>query len=428
MRRATGPGRVDDLPTPPSPPAIVSGLLFNFDIDDSTVKFEHVLWMELNVVSLLKSPGVQIGLRGTASRSGAASYNKQLSDRRVEAVKKHLIGRGAPTGAFLGFGAGEKDAEVAGEKDGTEDERFRAVGLTLRRSGRPGLVRLTRVDPAAENDGFDISSFPHRLMIPIEDPVRLMRVFNGAGLVPATTNALSAEVIDPLTQRPLAVLTSDDQVIGIRARVIGIGEITLNEPGGPPQARLIVAAVAKITVKVAFHYVQNAGVGTSRNPGDEVAMIAEMNEIYLPQVNIEFESVSARRLPIRENLGLEVNESQRLASGFTEWDVVTRNRIRAARFNVFFVRELEVGDEGDANPDDADALTTIDGTDCLFEDSAGTDVGETLAHEAGHALNIRHNTPITSTIDMLMWDTTDERGRFIPFVHMDRMRLSAVRS
>ncbi len=426
MRRPTGPGRVDPLPVRPNPPAIVSGLLFNFDIDDDTVKLEHIMWLEINVVPLLRSPGLQISLRGTASRSGAADYNKKLSDRRVEAVKNHLLGRGAPAAAFAGIGAGEGDADLAGQKDGTEDERFRAVGLTLRRTGRPGLVQITRVDPRGENDGFDATTIPHWLMLPFEEPERTLRVRNGAGLVPFTTNRTAAEVVDPLTGRPLEVLTSDNEIIYIRGTITGSTEISFREANGVAHGRIIVANVAKKTVKIAFHYVQNRGVGTTRNPGDEVDFVSEMNDIYLPQANIEFETIEAHRLRITQNLGREVNESQRHSSGFTEWEIITsKNLNKNARINVFFVRELEQGDEGDATVDDADALATIGGVECVFEDSSGSDIGETLAHEAGHSLGARHNKPITSSIDMLMWDTTDQRGRFLPRVHVELMRSKA---
>ena len=176
MRRATGPGRIDSLPTPPSPPAIVSGLLYNFVIDDSTVKTEHVLWLELFVVPLLRTPGVQIGLRGTSSRSGSATYNKQLSDRRVEAVKKHLISRGAPPAAFQSVGVGETDALVAGEKRESKSEA-------------PLLPSLKSVAKEAQMDFF-------------------LQWFDPASPPPATRTANQAEPAPaPLAKPPAALST-----------------------------------------------------------------------------------------------------------------------------------------------------------------------------------------------------------------------------
>ena len=52
VKRATGPGKVEELSAPPGRDDLVQGaLLFNFDFDDDVVKPEHRLWLDDNAVS-----------------------------------------------------------------------------------------------------------------------------------------------------------------------------------------------------------------------------------------------------------------------------------------------------------------------------------------------------------------------------------------
>jgi hypothetical protein len=190
-------------------------------------------------------------------------------------------------------------------------------------------------------------------------------------------------------------------------------------------------------VKAAFHYVQNRRYGTrKRKVGDEVPFLEVMNRIYRDQANIEFEKLPGARgahdLRMTANLGREINE---LDDDHTEWDTVVANRHSEAQYNVFLVREVETDAEGTLEPcptpsggvrmcptDTANALTTIGGDgDCLLEDDSSPAVGVTLAHEAGHCLGVRHNTPIVSTPNMLMLSDPN-RGHFIPRIHAELMR------
>src|SRR2546427_5914901 len=97
MRRATGPGQVEVTPSIPTCRArSIRALLFNFDIDDATVKPEHQRWLEQNVVPLLAIRGARLGLRGTASRTGTDVYNQRLSERRGAGGLRFLFARRAP--------------------------------------------------------------------------------------------------------------------------------------------------------------------------------------------------------------------------------------------------------------------------------------------------------------------------------------------
>src|SRR5262245_17215452 len=100
VRQFTGRGEVnDDLLLPPDQRIGISGLLFNFDIDDATLKVEHMAWLEVNAVRfLLASRNTRVNLKGLASRSGRRDRNQQLSENRVGAVRDFLIRRGVTSG------------------------------------------------------------------------------------------------------------------------------------------------------------------------------------------------------------------------------------------------------------------------------------------------------------------------------------------
>jgi hypothetical protein len=218
--------------------------------------------------------------------------------------------------------------------------------------------------------------------------------------------------------REVRIATIDPQTLRIEAGgMLGDAEIQARDGTGRIHARLRVSVLEKLVVKSAFHYVANAGVGTTRKVGDEIALLENMNQVYLPQANIEFVKLpggqGASVLRLSGNFGTEVND----LPTDSEFDKVRAHRNTNARFNVFFVRELEDDAEGTVNAegnltDTMDALATIGPPgDCVFEDKAGRDVGVTLAHEAGHALGVRHASPVRTTPEMLMWDFTDDRGR-----------------
>jgi hypothetical protein len=437
MKRATGPGMIEARPAlHASGERRVGQLLFNFDIDDAAVKPEHQQALEQDVLPLLAIRGARIRLRGTASRSGAASYNQQLSQRRVNAVRDFLIKNGAVLTQFdTSAAVGEDDAKAAGQADGSEDPRFRAVLVTvlIPISGQP--VRFDHFDPNDHADGFDDTEAfqPPWIMVPFERRFNLVRVLNAQGLFLVSSNPSVVRVVRPFPpRREVRLATVDSQELRVEAGgMLGDAEIRVQDGVGNVFARLRVSVFERLTVPSAFHYVANTGVGTTRNVGDEVALLDVMNEVYRAQANIEFVKLpgtqGARVLRLTDNFGTEVND---LPTN-SEFDKVRANRNRNARFNVFFVRELEGDAEGtlDASgrtTDTMDALATIGAPgDCVFEDSAGRDVGVTLAHEAGHTLGVRHASPVRTTREMLMWDFTDDRGRRLVRRQIEIMRRTA---
>src|SRR5262249_3614598 len=145
-------------------------------------------------------------------------------------------------------------------------------------------------------DGFDETTLPNWLMVPFRGTNRV-RLVNDARFSLLTNNRSVATV----------------ERVGpdlIEVRGVGLGpdaRISVVDGAGHVVAVLEVSVKQRRVMTTAFLYVVNPGVGTARNPGDEVAFLQVMNQIYLPQTNIEFLRVSARRVTISDNLGTEVN-------------------------------------------------------------------------------------------------------------------------
>jgi hypothetical protein len=85
-------------------------------------------------------------LHGTASRTGSDQYNQALSQRRVRAVRDHLLARGAQSNQLGESATGETDARLAGQRDKTEDSRFRAVLVTADSVAPSATVRVHPTD------------------------------------------------------------------------------------------------------------------------------------------------------------------------------------------------------------------------------------------------------------------------------------------
>jgi hypothetical protein len=145
MRVNTGPGGVEVRPVPASCAVRrARALLFNFDIDDASLKTAHKQWLDENVVPFLAT-ATRIALSGTASRSGSDQYNQALSQRRVKTIKDYLVGKGAKATAIAEVASGEQAAARAGQRDGTEDARFRAVEVAL--EAKANLAIQVKVHP-----------------------------------------------------------------------------------------------------------------------------------------------------------------------------------------------------------------------------------------------------------------------------------------
>jgi len=248
---------------------------------------------------------------------------------------------------------------------------------------------------------------------------RIMQVDNAEGLsLVATRPGVALPQTALFRQDGPVKITSQSKKFRIvgglsSERIIPDAEIRAVDVTGRVHARLAVSVLPPLTVKCAFHYVQNPRYGTrTRHLGDEIEFVRRLNDIWGPQANITFEQVSnARDLKMTEDLGDAIDTD-------AKFSVVANHRNPSAQFNVFFVREVEPKPNGG----DIDDARTVPGPpgDCVFEDNSTLDAGVLISHEAGHSLTLDHDAPIPATNDMLMNHTPT--NSFLPRVHVLQAR------
>jgi hypothetical protein len=165
-------------------------------------------------------------------------------------------------------------------------------------------------------------------------------------------------------------------------------------------------------LQLTFNFVRDsAGHRTRRVPAAAAEWVRVINAVYNGQANIFF-THTTRWVKAEQNLRNVVRFSAHLAgvaAAQHEWDVVTALGDMAADMNFFLVREYEQ----DATPyiDLADGGTIRD--NCLFEDHAGSQVGESMAHEVGHFLGGTDHMILARQRE-LMYGITDQRGTHLP--------------
>jgi hypothetical protein len=134
--KPTGKGEIDAYPTTwrwenDTLWAEATLLLYNFDVDSSDLKKEHLDFLNDQVIFFLDDdPDARVKLVGTASLSGESGHNEELSAKRAKAVRNHLATKGI---AAMKFQPSEPialgDAPSGPSK---EDKRDRAVTLDLK--------------------------------------------------------------------------------------------------------------------------------------------------------------------------------------------------------------------------------------------------------------------------------------------------------
>jgi hypothetical protein len=205
---------------------------------------------------------------------------------------------------------------------------------------------------------------------------KTVRLVGGDALAVTSSNPRIATVTTALARGVRSVT-----IQGVRR-----GSCQIIAGSGATRAVLDVDVKRRITVRTAFHYVDDGHVQkTTRRIADLNALITAVNGVMLPQANVQMTRHSAAALRMRQNLRRVVRFSSHLPGVRArqhEWDDVTANADATADFNVFFVVEYEQ----DATPlhDDAQA-GTLRGS-CIMEDNVGQPDGETLAHEMSHHL------------------------------------------
>ena len=467
MKKPTGPARVETTATPAGAP--VSGfaaLLFNFDFDDAAVKTEHQAWLLEHAVPSLTAARTKVFLRGMASQIGNRDYNLQLSRRRVEAVAGFLAAQGVARSQIVTSFTGE---DLSSSK-ATDDERDRAVEAIFEVAAGP--ARFERGFPIGANDGFDDGGEPPGIIVPAQAQ-GVVRLVDGAGAVVESLDPGIVTVVDPARPGARPVVASSNQfLVVLKPAVPGRTQLVAHFPQASSGAaalepasfepasfalfeerkpdqilrrarrsrfpsrqvadRLIVQTLARRKLSVTLHYVATdgkggpapAGVRTARKPTPqlEAAFIARMNEIYLPQANIEFTLNPSRVVDSNGVPGPAVNVG---IGGNRDKIFSTSKADKTAGFRVFFVGDISNGSL-------SVAASTL-GQDCLFADVVRTapldedvsTVGRILAHEAGHTLG-EGDDDRPGREGLLMFGE-DKGGEHIPLEQGTRMNLAAGR-
>jgi hypothetical protein len=421
MAKPTGPGKIrDNLSKPPSQRFSVTGLLFNFDIDSDVVKNEHLAWLERNVVPLLGIKDALFSLKGSASRSGKNDHNMDLSQRRVNNVKKFLLSRGGRAEQLSAVFVGEEEAALAGKKDGGEDEEDRAVAVAVIVPRGPGILRFARIDPNEIEDGFEFGRNPQWLMVPMLGRRELL-LLNGKGMRLSSSRQFILRFIDPVTGRSNHELfiTSDRQVVKFEGGMPGEADVFAEDlvRGGAVKLLETTVLVAK-TVKLAFHFITDPQNPTPKRKVDTIAgMLKQAQRVYRAQANLFLETLSnpPNILNFTQNLS---DTTAPLRNGIfpvtpktvggDKFPLFQAKSNTAARVNVFYLWEWE-----DGKPDVNAQADDIPGKGVVYENDTGSMLAEkegyTLGHEFGHCFGLEH----TGTKDLakrvrLMWNTTNE--------------------
>jgi outer membrane protein OmpA-like peptidoglycan-associated protein len=104
--------------------------LYNYNIDGNTLKPEHQQFLRDRLVPFVRSVPSHIKLHGTASQSGDATYNRQLSLERVLRVKQFLTSCGLTEGQVPGTQM-QATGEDQSKSKSSEDAWDRAVTLVI---------------------------------------------------------------------------------------------------------------------------------------------------------------------------------------------------------------------------------------------------------------------------------------------------------
>jgi len=117
-------------PPPPPAPVAVGPFIVFFDWDRSDITPQAAAILD-NAASAYQQTGqAQVVLAGHADRSGSAQYNVGLSQRRADAVRSYLAGRGVPDGAITSEAFGESRPLVE-TADGVREPQNRRVEITF---------------------------------------------------------------------------------------------------------------------------------------------------------------------------------------------------------------------------------------------------------------------------------------------------------
>lgn len=119
-------------PLPPCPPAAVTPgpFLVFFDFDKSLITPEASAILDRAAEQFAATGQVSVALTGNTDTSGSADYNLALSQRRADAVRNYMVGKGVPGGAASATGVGETNLLVQ-TADGVREPQNRRVEIVF---------------------------------------------------------------------------------------------------------------------------------------------------------------------------------------------------------------------------------------------------------------------------------------------------------
>ena len=117
--------------TCPAPAVVQAGpFIVFFDWDKSDITPEAAAILDNAAAAYQQTGSAQVMLAGHADRSGSADYNVGLSQRRADAVRAYLAGRGVADGAMSTSAFGESQPLVQ-TADGVREPQNRRVEITF---------------------------------------------------------------------------------------------------------------------------------------------------------------------------------------------------------------------------------------------------------------------------------------------------------
>jgi hypothetical protein len=130
--RDTGPGDGSFLVTNQDVPSgiVMEFILTNFNIDGNQLKSAHKALLDQHSVPFVRANKVHVELTGTASQTGSAAYDRELSRQRAERVRAYLLSKGLKNQQVP-----ITDVHAAGKalshSSNVEDEMDRAVRIRI---------------------------------------------------------------------------------------------------------------------------------------------------------------------------------------------------------------------------------------------------------------------------------------------------------
>lgn len=265
--------------------------------------------------------------------------------------------------------------------------------------------------------GFDKYSTPRWQMVPVSSTdKRWIALRGGAGYTITNSDAsvVTCTEINKSTLPSggeLQALQSGDRILELKGLAKGSARITATK--GSDTLHLDINTKEKKTLQVVFNFVRDSASPrhqTSRVPASAAQWTREINYIYNGQANIYLVNKAARYVTVTRDLGSTIETTQ---SGTGE-EAHLYPLGETADCNYFFVWRMDITDQ--AGDEDAFA----EGKNIVFEDTAGAQVTETMAHELGHVLGLADHY-VDARKRELMYGYTDSRG-----VHLGKTDVNTI--